>query len=346
MWRRSGILTDLEFYELRYSGKMAAFLRAFRSIYLGVVFNVLIMATVLLAGIKMGNILLGLQDWQTLLLCAVVTVIYSTLGGLRGVLLTDFFQFIIAMIGSFWACYLIVNHDQVGGLQAILEHQNVKPTLQIIPDFKDPSIYLPLFLTPLLIQWWSVWYPGAEPGGGGYIAQRILASKDEKNALYATLLFNVAHYALRPWPWILIALASLVVFPESSDILLRFEHIDPSIVNDDLAYPAMISFLPRGVLGLVLASLIAALMSTLSTHLNWGASYITNDLYHRFMNKKASASDLVLSGRISTLLLMVMASIFALFLTNALQAFEIILQIGAGTGLLFIMRWFWWRINV
>jgi solute:Na+ symporter, SSS family len=346
MWRRSGILTDLEFYELRYSGKMAAFLRAFRSVYLGVVFNVLIMATVLLAGIKMGNILLGLQDWQTLLLCAVVTVVYSTLGGLRGVLLTDFFQFFIAMLGSVWACYLIINHDQVSGLQAILDNENVKPTLNLIPNFDDPSIYLPIFLTPLLIQWWSVWYPGAEPGGGGYIAQRILASKDEKNALYATLLFNVAHYALRPWPWVLIALASLVVFPQSSDILLKFKDIDPRMVNDDLAYPAMISLLPKGVLGLVLASLIAALMSTLSTHLNWGASYITNDLYNRFINKKASASALVRSGRFSTILLMVLASIFALFLKNALQAFEIILQIGAGTGLLFIMRWFWWRINV
>jgi solute:Na+ symporter, SSS family len=345
MWRRSGILTDLEFYELRYGGKKAAFLRGFRAIYLGVVFNVLIMATVLLAGIKMGSILLGLEAWQSLLFCALITTAYSTWGGLKSVLLTDFFQFIIAMVGSVWACYLIIQHPQVGGLHTLLQHHAVQPALTFLPDFSNPALYIPVFLAPLLIQWWSVWYPGAEPGGGGYIAQRILAAKDEKNAMQATLFFNVAHYALRPWPWILIALASMVVFPTLSDIQTAFPNVDPAIVKDDLAYPAMLSLLPKGILGLVIASLIAALMSTLSTHLNWGSSYITNDFYQRFVDREASPARLVAVGRIGTVILMLISTIFALFLSNALQAFEIILQIGAGTGLLFILRWFWWRIN-
>jgi solute:Na+ symporter, SSS family len=345
MWRRTGVFTDLEFYEMRYGGKKAAFLRGFRAIYLGVVFNVLIMATVLLAGIKMGSILLGLQAWETLLLCGIITTLYATWGGLKSVLLTDFFQFLIAMIGSVWACYLILQHPSVGGLDELLRHPNVQPSLNFLPEFTDPAVYIPIFIAPLLIQWWSVWYPGAEPGGGGYIAQRILAAKDEKNALQATLFFNVAHYALRPWPWILIALASMIVFPTPADIQTLFPTLDESIINDDLAYPAMLSLLPKGVLGLVIASLIAALMSTLSTHLNWGSSYITNDFYQRFIQKDAPPAHLVTIGRISTILLMVIASIFALFLSNALQAFQIILQIGAGTGLLFIMRWFWWRIN-
>lgn len=345
MWRRSGILTDLEFYELRYGGKKAAFLRGFRALYLGVVFNVLIMATVLLAGIKMGSILLGLEAWQSLLFCALVTTAYSTWGGLKSVLLTDFFQFLIAMAGSVWACYLIVQHPQVGGLDTLLQHPAVQPALTFLPDFSNPALYIPIFLAPLLIQWWSVWYPGAEPGGGGYIAQRILAAKDEKNAMQATLFFNVAHYALRPWPWILIALASMVVFPTLSDIQTAFPNVDPAIVKDDLAYPAMLSLLPKGILGLVIASLIAALMSTLSTHLNWGSSYITHDFYQRFVDREASPARLVAVGRIGTVILMLISTIFALFLSNALQAFEIILQIGAGTGLLFILRWFWWRIN-
>ncbi|MCK5740033.1 Na+:solute symporter, partial [bacterium] len=197
----------------------------------------------------------------------------------------------------------------------------------------------------LAVQWWSVWYPGAEPGGGGYIAQRMLSAKDEKNAMGATLFFNAAHYALRPWPWIIVALASIVVFPNLESLQQAFPHIAPSSVRHDLAYPAMLTYLPAGLLGLVVASLIAAFMSTISTHLNWGSSYIVHDFYKRFVKPEAADKELVRVGRLSTVVLMTLAGLLALLLDNALQAFQILLQIGAGTGLLFILRWFWWRIN-
>ncbi|MCB0649749.1 MAG: Na+:solute symporter [Saprospiraceae bacterium] len=345
LWRRSGVMTDLEFYELRYSGKGAAFLRGFRALYLGVFFNVLIMATVTLAAIKIGGILLGLTPTQTILIASIVTVFYSALGGLKGVILTDFFQFIIAMVGSVWAAYVVLNMPEVGGLTNLLEHENVAGKLHLLPDFNNMEVLIPLFILPLAVQWWSVWYPGAEPGGGGYIAQRMLSAKDEKNAVGATLFFNIAHYALRPWPWILIALGSLVMFPDIASLKLAFPNVDPGIVNDDLAYPAMLTYLPAGLLGLVIASLIAAFMSTISTHLNWGSSYIVNDFYKRFVDKDASEKKMVSVGRISTVILMALAAILALYLSNALQAFNILLQIGAGTGLIFILRWFWWRIN-
>lgn len=345
LWRRSEVLTDLEFYELRYSGRAAAFLRGFRAVYLGVFFNIMIMATVCLAAIKIGGVLLNLSPVQTLLIASVVTVIYSSLGGLKGVLITDFVQFIIAMIGSVWASYVIVNLPEVGGLSNMLAHEAVIPKLNILPDFNDTETLIPLFIIPLAVQWWSVWYPGAEPGGGGYIAQRMLSAKDEKHAIGATLFFNIAHYALRPWPWIIIALASLVVFPTLESIQTAFPHIEPGIVQHDLAYPAMLTYLPHGLLGVVIASLIAAFMSTISTHLNWGSSYIVNDVYRRFISPEASDKEMVNLGRLSTVLLMVFAAILALYLENAIQAFRILLTIGAGTGLIFILRWFWWRIN-
>ena len=345
LWRRSGITTDLEFYELRYSGPQARFLRAFRALYLGVFFNVIIMASVLLAGIKIAGILLGLSAIQTVLLVSVITVLYSSLGGLRGVILTDFFQFIIAMIGMIWACIYIVKLPEIGGLSALLSHPDVASHKNFLPDFSQWDTVLPLFIIPIAVQWWSVWYPGAEPGGGGYIAQRMLSAKNEKNAVMATLLFNIAHYALRPWPWILIALASIVVFPELSDLSSQFPGIEASKVQNDLAFPAMLSYLPAGLLGLVIAALMAALMSTISTHLNWGSSYMVHDFYKRFLKPEASDKEQVMAGRIFTVLLMVVAAFFALKLSNALQAFNILLQIGAGTGLLFILRWFWWRIN-
>ena len=323
LWRRSEVTTDLEFYELRYSGKGAAFLRAFRALYLGVFFNVVIMATVSLAAIKIGGVMLGLSPIQTLLIASIVTVVYSSLGGLKGVLLTDFFQFFIAMIGSFGAAYYILD----------------------LPDFSDPNAYIPLFLMPIAIQWWATWYPGAEPGGGGYIAQRMLSAKDEKNAIGATLFFNIAHYAMRPWPWILIALSSLIIFPNISDLQTAFPNIPVDKLGDDLAYSAMLTYLPTGLIGIVLASLIAAVMSTLSTHLNWGSSYIVNDFYLRFLKPEASDKELVAMGRISTVVLMILSAILALALSSALDAFNILLQIGAGTGLIFILRWFWWRIN-
>ncbi|MFK7806567.1 MAG: sodium:solute symporter family protein [Saprospiraceae bacterium] len=346
LWRRSGVLTDLEFYELRYSGAPAAFLRGFRAIYLGVFFNILVMATVCLAAIKIGSVLLGLSPVQTLLIASVVTVAYSTLGGLRGIILTDFFQFILAMIGTVLAAYYIINLPEVGGLESLLTHENVRDNLNLIPDMeKDRDLFFSLLIIPLAVQWWASYYPGAEPGGGGYIAQRMLAAKDEKNAIFATLFFNIAHYALRPWPWILIALASMIVFPDLASIQAAFPDVDASVVNDDLAYPAMISFLPKGLLGLVIASLIAAFMSTISTHLNWGASYLTNDVYKRFIEPGASEKQLVNVGRISTVLLMIVSGVVALFMTNAKQVFDIIVLVGAGTGLIFILRWFWWRIN-
>lgn len=345
LWRRSNVLTDLEFYELRYSGKTAAFLRGFRAIYLGVFFNIMIMATVCLAAIKIGGVLLNLSPVQTLLIASVVTVFYSSLGGLKGVLITDFIQFIIAMAGSIWASYVIVNLPEVGGMEAMLSHPAVQPKLDLLPDFSKTETLIPLFVVPLAVQWWSVWYPGAEPGGGGYIAQRMLSAKNEQHAIGATLFFNIAHYALRPWPWIIIALASIIVFPDLASISAAFPHLDPGIVRHDLAYPAMLTYLPHGLLGIVIASLIAAFMSTISTHLNWGSSYIVNDFYRRFINPAATDRAMVNIGRLSTVLLMVFAAILALYLENAIQAFRILLTIGAGTGLIFILRWFWWRIN-
>ena len=343
LWRRSKVLTDLEFYELRYSGKGAAFLRGFRAFYLGAVFNVLIMASVCLAGIKIGGALLGLSPLETLLISCGITVIYSSIGGLRGIIITDFSQFILAMLATFWAAYEIVSLPQIQGLSNLLNHPDVIPKLSLIPDIADTDLFIAVFIIPLAVQWWAVWYPGAEPGGGGYIAQRMLSAKDEKNAIWATLLFNFMHYAVRPWPWILIALASIVVYPNIESLQEAFPN---TIVGNDLAYPAMISFLPSGLLGLLVASLIAAFMSTISTHLNWGSSYLVHDFYRRFYVKNKSEQHYVLIGRIFTVLLMIISAFFALFLNNSLQAFGIILQIGAGTGLIFILRWFWYRINV
>ncbi|MCT8340328.1 Na+:solute symporter [Flavobacteriaceae bacterium TK19130] len=342
LWRRSQVLTDLQFYELRYSGKEAAFLRGFRALYLGVFFNVMIMASVCLAAIKIGGVLFNLEDWESVLYASIITVAYSSIGGLRGVIFTDFLQFIIAMIGSVWAAYYIVNLPEIGGLENLLAHENVTDKLQFLPDFNNTESVLVLLIIPLAVQWWSVWYPGAEPGGGGYIAQRMLSAKDEKNAIGATLLFNVAHYALRPWPWILIALASLVLYPQLSDIGNEFPN---AVLGHDLGYPAMLTNLPAGLLGLVVASLVAAFMSTISTHLNWGSSYVSLDFYQRFVKPEASEKELVAVGRISTIVLMVFAALIALALRDALSTFAILLQIGAGTGLIFILRWFWWRVN-
>lgn len=458
LWRKLGISTDLEFYEIRYKGKAAAFLRGFRAIYLGVFFNIVIMATVCLAGVKIGQVMLGLSALETLGIASVVTVLYSLLGGLKGVILTDFFQFIIAMIGSIWAAYFIIDMPEIGSMTELVNHAAVLPKLELIPDREtNYDLWVGLLVIPLAVQWWSVWYPGAEPGGGGYIAQRMLAAKDEKHATAATLFFNFAHYALRPWPWIIIALASLVIFPMHMDlsasnaqiikvnpeseqflqknlsesdftffaensalqalnlegdisketdkykkIAMQSEHdriakinsfvnenhgdlqvqslvflysstngdfsniasfknasdleslvalqlYNPTIpvnqIQHDLSYPSMISFLPAGLLGLILASLISAFMSTISTHLNWGSSYVVNDFYKRFIDQEASEKMLVTIGRLSTVVMMLLAALLSLVLSEAKEAFDLILQIGAGTGLLFIMRWFWKAIN-
>ncbi len=441
LWRRSGVLTDLEFYELRYSGKPAAFLRGFRAVYLGVIFNVMIMATVCLAAIKIGAVLLGLTPTQTVLIASVITVIYTGLGGLRGVIITDFFQFILAMGGMIWAAFIILDRPDIQGLEGLLNHPNLVGKLNFLPDFNNWEVVWPLFILPLAVQWWSVWYPGAEPGGGGYIVQRMLSAKDEKHAIGATLLFNISHYALRPWPWLLIALASLIYYPlqvdptpaanqvyvhpaaadtlnerlsedalpmlqsdlqtleaasEDADekaaygrlsqivedhpmslevrslayiyaeknqekaledrsspldeeklvyIQLAKPDLPISKLGHDLGFSLMLQFMPSGLLGLLLAALIAAFMSTISTHLNWGASYMVNDVYRRFVRPEASEREQVNVGRVATVFLMILAALLALALEDALGAFNIILQIGAGTGLLFILRWFWWRIN-
>ncbi|MBO75218.1 MAG: Na+:solute symporter [Flavobacteriales bacterium] len=345
LWRRSGVMTDIEFYELRYGGKPAAALRGFRALYLGLVFNVLVMGTVSLAAIKLGGILLGWPGWLTLLVTGAITLLYSTLGGLRAVILTDFVQFILAMIGSVWACWYILNLDAVGGLDALLAHADVASKTSIFPAMDDPAQWVPILVVPLAVQWWASYYPGAEPGGGGYIAQRMFSAKDESHAVGATLLFNVAHYALRPWPWILIALASIVVFPTLADLQAAFPNIPADKIGHDLAYPAMLSLLPEGLLGLVAASLLAAFMSTMSTQLNLGASYLVNDFWVRFIRPDATDSEQVRAGRLATVVSLMLGSGLGLLLTDAGQAFNLLLLIGAGTGGLFILRWFWWRIN-
>ncbi|HSI74282.1 MAG TPA: sodium:solute symporter family protein [Lunatimonas sp.] len=345
LWRRSEVVTDVEFYEIRYSGKIAAFLRGFRAIYLGVLFNVAIMASVTLAAIKVGGVMLGLSPVHVILIAGGVTVLFSSMGGFLGVIVTDFILFIAAMAGSILAAIYSLDHPEINGLSNLLAHPEVASKLSIFPDFNHWEVAVIVFIIPITVQWWSVWYSGAEPGGGGYVVQRMLAAKNENHAMGATLLFNVAHYAIRPWPWIIVALCSIVVYPDLDSIQAAFPLVDKSIIGHDLAYPAMLTLLPAGLLGLVFASLLSAYMSTMSSCLNLGSSYIVNDFYQRFIKPSASEKELVLVGRLSTVVIMVLASVLALFLQNALAAFNILLQIGAGTGLLFILRWFWYRIN-
>ena len=345
LWRRSDVSTDMEFYELRYSGKAGRFLRGFRSIYLGIIFNVLAMAGVTLAAIKIGAIMLDLSAIETVLYAGGVTLIFSTAGGFRGVVYTDFILFFTAMAGSIGAAVYLVNLPEVGGIDSVINNESIADKISMFPDLTDKETLWTLLIIPFAVQWWSSWYPGAEPGGGGYIAQRMLAAKNENHALGATLFFNIMHYALRPWPWIIVALASLVVFPDIASLSEAFPNISEDKLGQDLAYPAMLTLLPTGLLGLVLASLISAYMSTISTHLNWGSSYVVNDFYLQLINKDATQKELVNVGRLSVVILMIVSSIIAISLTNAYQLFDIILMFGAGTGSIFILRWFWWRIN-
>ena len=394
LWRRSGVMTDMEFYELRYSGKSAAFLRGFRAFYLGVIFNVMAMAGVCLAAMKIGEVMFQMEPTQTILIASIVTVVFSSLGGFRGVVLTDCVLFVTAMVGAIAAAYYSLGHESVGGLSGLLSNASIQRSLSILPDPANKTLLIETLILPLAVQWWASWYPGAEPGGGGYIAQRMLAAKNSQHAMGATLFFNVAHYALRPWPWIIVALCSLVVFPmdsaterEAARAVLESEPMrdqleewnrDPSSLSaeareeieslkskslglsalreahrdvgieklgHDLAYPAMLTMIPSGWLGLVVASLVAAYMSTISTHLNWGSSYAVHDFYKRFVRPGASEREQVWVGRFFTVLLMVLSGIMALALTNAKQLFDIIIVFGAGTGLIFILRWFWWRVN-
>ena len=344
LWRRSRVLTDLEFYEIRYTGRAATFLRGFRAVYLGLFFNAVIMATVNLAAAKIANVLLGWPLGQTLLVCAVLNIAFAATSGLWGVMVTDFIQFGIAMAGAIVAAYFALKQPEVGGLAGLIER--IDPaTLALVPDFGDWPVALTVLVIPLTVQWWSVWYPGAEPGGGSYIAQRMLAARSENDALAGTLLFNVAHYAVRPWPWIIVALASMIVYPEVSDIARTFPHVDPELVGHDMAYPAMLRFLPHGVLGFMVAGLLAAYISTMSTHLNWGTSYLVHDVYRRLVRPDAGEKHYVLIGRLVTAALMLVAALVTLVLDSARQSFELLMSIGAGTGLIYLLRWYWWRIN-
>ena len=345
LWKRSDVLTDIEFYELRYSGKAAAFLRGFRALYLGLVFNVLVMGAVSLAAVKFGEIVLGVPGWITLLVACSITLIYSALGGLKAVIITDFIQFIFAMVGSIWATIHILSLPEIGGLTNLVSHENVIGKLSLFPDLSNPDAWIPVLFVPLAVQWWASYYPGSEPGGGGYIAQRMFSAKDESHAIGATFLFNIAHYGIRPWPWILIALSSLIIFPELSDIQKAFPDLTESKLGHDIAYPAMLTLLPSGLLGIVSASLIAAFMSTMSTQLNLGASYLVNDFYYRFIRPNCSKKELVNVARIFTVVTIILGAGLGLTLKSAGQAFNLLLMIGAGTGLIYILRWFWWRIN-
>jgi Na+/proline symporter len=344
LWRRSNVLTDLEFYEIRYSGRAATLVRGFRAVYLGFFFNCVIMASVNLAAAKIANVMLGWPMWQTLLVCAVLNVAFAATSGLWGVLVTDFIQFGIAMAGAFAAAYFALQQPEVGGLSGLME--KIPPqTLHLLPDFSDWGLTLSVLVIPLTVQWWSVWYPGAEPGGGSYIAQRMLASKTPNDALAGTLFFNFAHYALRPWPWIIVALCSMLVYPELSDIARTFPYVDPALIGHDMAYPAMLKFLPVGFMGLMVAGMLAAYVSTISTHLNWGTSYLVHDVYRRFLSPGASEAHYVAVGRMVTALLMVIAAALTFVLDSARQSFELLMSIGAGTGLLYLLRWFWWRVS-
>jgi SSS family solute:Na+ symporter len=352
LWRRSGVMTDLEFYEMRYSGAAARGLRGFRAVYLGLFFNCMIMASVNLAAVKIASVLFGMDRWQTLLAVGVINVIFAAHAGLWGVLIIDMLQFFLMMTAVIAAAYFAVNTPEVGGLAALMDKISATPGpgglnyLNVLPDFTNNwDLAVAIFIMPIAVQWWAVWYPGAEPGGGSYIAQRMLASRSERDALGAVLFFNVAHYVLRPWPWILVALASIIVYPELSDIQRAFPHVDAALIGHDIAYPAMLKFLPTGFIGLMLAGLIAAYSSTILTHLNWGASYLVHDFYRRFIARDALESHYVLAGRVVTVLLFMAASATVYLLDTAKDAFDIILQVGAGTGLLYLVRWFWWRVN-
>ena len=344
LWRRSGVLTDLEFYELRYSGKAATAVRGFRAVYLGLFFNCVIMATVNLAAAKIASVLLGWGMKDTLMICALLNIAFAATSGLWGVLVTDFIQFGIAMTGSVAAAVYALRHPAVGGMSGLITKLD-PATLNLLPDFGNWQVAAAVFVIPLTVQWWSVWYPGAEPGGGSYIAQRMLAARSERDAVNGTLFFNVAHYALRSWPWIIVALASMLVFPTLDSLREAFPQVQPELIGHDMAYPAMLTFLPAGLMGLMVAGLLAAYVSTISTHLNWGTSYLIHDLYRRFIRPDASEKHYVLMGRLTTALLMLIAALITFVLDTASNAFQLLLSIGAGTGLLYLLRWFWWRIN-
>jgi Na+/proline symporter len=373
LWRRSGVMTDLEFYELRYSGAAASVVRGFRAVYLGLFFNCFIMAMVTLAACKIANILFGLPPWQTILVCGVLNVVFAAHSGLWGVLVIDMVQFFIKMTAVIAAAYFSLKEvarqaglgdsaaaglhrlvDVLGGQQVMMHGAQPvaspidgtgQPYLTLLPNFSTGELALMIFIVPVAIGWWANWYPGSEPGGGSYIAQRMLASKSEKDALAGTLFFNLAHYVIRPWPWIITALCSILVFPSLKDIQAAFPNADPALIGHDSAFSAMLKFLPAGFVGLMVGGLIAANSSTILTHLNWGSSYLVHDFYRRFLKPDADEKHYVAAGRVCTVFLYVVAAFLSRMLESAQDAFEVLISIGAGTGLLYILRWYWWRIN-
>jgi len=345
LWRRSGVTTDIEFYELRYSGKPAAFLRCFRGLYLGVLFNLIVMAFVTLGAVKIGVIVFGVDPWLIYVVTTISAIVYAAFGGLRGMVYTDLFLFALVMVGAVVSMVFALGH--VGGLHALVSHAAVTPKLNFFPDFAhaDADLLIMIFIIPLAVQWWNVWWPGSEPGGGGYIVQRMLSAKNEDHAVGAALFFNVMNYALRPWPWFIVGLASIIVFPQLADIQSAFPKVDPKLVGHDMAYPAMMTVIPSGWYGLTVASLMGALFSTLAAHINMGASYIVNDFYRRFVRPQAGERELVFAGRAASVVLIVTACALAPFMQSARVAMDLTMLIGAGTGPIFLLRWFWMRIN-
>lgn len=340
LWRRSGVMTDVEFVAIRYSGRPAHFLRIFRAVYLGLPINAIIGGAVTLGMVKVLKSTTGIDEWTAVLVCIVVTALYSTLGGFLGVLWTDFFQFLLAMAGSVALAWFAVNAvGGLDGLQAGLVRTHGDSAESLLTFFPRtdgaflPLITLAVFLT---VQWWAAVYPGAEPGGGGYVAQRMFASKDEKSSLLAVLSFNILHYTVRPWPWILTALASMVYYAGNAAVTA-----DPELGYVKL----MTDVLPHGWRGVMLAAFGAAYMSTISTQLNWGASYLVNDLYRPYIRKDATEHHYVAVSRVASVIIMVLSALVAMRLGRVTRALDILLSIGAGTGLVFILRWYWWRIS-
>ena len=345
LWVRSGAATDIAFYELRYSGRPAAFLRGFRALYLGVIYNLVVMATVLLGAVKIGVVMFGVSASTVLVVTAVASLAYSCLSGIRGTIYTDFFLFAVVMAGAFAVMFYGVNHSAVGGWSSLMANPAVASKLSFLPDFSKTDALVAVFVIPVAVQWWNVWYSGSEPGGGGYIVQRMLTAKSQGHALGGTLFFNVLNYALRPWPWYIAAFASILIFPDLDSIRAAFPGVDPALVGDDMAYPAMIKVVPNGWVGLVAASLMGALFSTVAAQLSMGANYVTNDIWKRFVRKGASDREMILVARAASAVLMVLGCVLAPLLESAKSGFDLMVQVGAGTGLVFLLRWFWMRIN-
>ena len=345
LWVRSGATTDISFYELRYSGKPAAFLRGFRALYLGVIYNLVVMATVLLGAIKIGVVLFGVPAWVILAVTGVVSLVYSSLSGIRGTIYTDFFLFAVVMIGAFVVMHFSIHHPAVGGWSQLMSNPSVTSRLSFLPDFSNTDALIAVFIIPVAVEWWNVWYSGSEPGGGGYIVQRMLTAKSQGHAVGGTLFFNILNYALRPWPWYIAALASIIIFPNLDSIAIALPGVDHSLVRDDMAYPALIRLVPNGWIGLVAASMMGALFSTIAAQISMGANYVTNDIWKRFIHKEADDRELIWVARGASLVLIVLGCSLAPFVGSAKSGFDLMVQIGAGTGAIFLLRWFWMRIN-